>query len=163
MATVKTRRARTAAAKKRGAASTTHVAIIGAGKGGTALMEIFAQDPLVRIVGIAEINPKALGIKLAKRLHIPITRDYRELLEMERVDLIIDVSGDAEVGRTLLDFYRMGVTIIGGASAKFMWELIEARILATAEIERTLNRYQTLYKLYVKESETAVSEERTQI
>lgn len=148
---------------KRAAASVTHVAIIGAGKGGTALMEIFAKDPLVRIVGIAEINPKAVGLKLARRLHIPVTKDYRELLQMERVDLIIDVSGSPEVGRVLLDFHRMGVTIIGGASAKFMWQLIEARIRATAEIERTLNQYQTLYRLYVKESETKVSEERTQI
>lgn len=152
-----------AAKMKRGAASVTHVAIIGAGKGGTALMEIFAEDPLVRIIGIAEINPKAVGLKLARRLHIPVTRDYRDLLEMERVDLIIDVSGSPEVGRVLLDFHRMGVTIIGGASAKFMWQLIEARIRATAEIERTLNQYQTLYRLYVKESETKVSEERTQI
>src|SRR5688572_21828527 len=32
----------------------THVVIIGAGHGGTALMEIFATDPLVRIVGVAE-------------------------------------------------------------------------------------------------------------
>jgi two-component system sensor histidine kinase DegS len=163
MTTVKPKRARRAAARKRAAASVTHVAIIGAGRGGTALMEIFAQDPLVRIVGIAEINPRAAGLKLARRLHIPITRDYRELLEMERVDLIIDVSGNPDVGRVLLDFHRMGVTIIGGASAKFMWELIEARIRATAEIERTLNQYQTLYRLYVKESETKVSEERTQI
>ncbi len=147
---------------KRGSSSVTHVAIIGAGKGGTALMEIFAKDPLVRIVGIAEINPKAVGLKLARRLHIPVTRDYHELLEIERVDLVIDVSGSPEVGRVLLDFHRMGVTIIGGASAKFMWQLIEARIRATSEIERTLNQYQTLYRLYVKESETAVSEERTQ-
>src|SRR5690242_4244257 len=114
MAVAKTKRARTAAEKKRGTTSATHVAIIGAGRGGTALTEIFAKDPLVRIVGIAEINPNAPGIKLAKRLHIPITRDYRELLEMERVDLIIDVSGNPEVGRVLLDFHRMGVTIIGG-------------------------------------------------
>lgn len=163
MTTTKTKPARAAAAGRRAAASVTHVAIIGAGKGGTALMEIFAKDPLVRIVGIAEINPKAPGIKLARRLHIPVTRDYRDLLEMERVDLIIDVSGNPEVGRVLLDFHRMGVTIIGGASAKFMWQLIEARIRATAEIERTLNQYQTLYRLYVKESETKISEERAQI
>lgn len=163
MAAVKTKRTQSSAATKRSAASVTHVAIIGAGRGGTALMEIFTQDPLVRIVAIAEINPNAPGIKLAKRLHIPIMRDYRELLEMERVDLVIDVSGNPDVGRVLLDFHRMGVTIIGGASAKFMWELIEARIRATAEIERTLNRYQTLYKLYEKESEAKVSEERTQI
>ena len=141
----------------------TKVAIIGAGRGGTALMEIFATDPLVQIVGVAECDPKAPGLGLAKQLNIPIMRDYRQLLAMERVDLIIDVSGDREVWQFLQDFHRMGVTIIGGASAKFMWELIEARIRATAEIEKTLNKYQSLYRLYVKETGAAVTEERTRI
>ena len=141
----------------------TSVAIIGAGRGGTALMEIFANDPLVQIVGVAESNPDAPGLDLAKQLKIPITPDYRQLLTMERVDLIIDVSGDAEVWQFLQDFHRMGVTIIGGASAKFMWELIEARIRATAEIEKTLNKYQSLYRLYVKETGAAVTDERTRI
>ena len=141
----------------------TSVAIIGAGRGGTALMEIFANDPLVQIVGVAEINPEAPGLGLAQQLHIPITRDYRQLLAMERVDLIIDVSGDSEVWTFLQDFRRMGVTVIGGTSAKFMWELIGARIRATAEIEKTLNKYQSLYRLYVKETGAAVTEERTRI
>lgn len=145
------------------ASGATHVAIIGAGHGGTALMEIFANDPLVRIVGVAECDPKAPGLALAKQLNIPVTRDYRRLLDLERVDLIIDVSGNVEVWQVLQDFHRMGVTIIGGASAKFMWELIEARIRATAEIEKTLNKYQSLYRLYVKETGAAVTEERTRI
>jgi two-component system sensor histidine kinase DegS len=141
----------------------TNVAIIGAGRGGTALMEIFANDPLVQIVGVAEIDPQAPGLALAKRLRIPVTRDYRTLLAMERVDLIIDVSGNSDIWQFLQDFHRMGVTIIGGASAKFMWELIEARIRATVEIEKTLNKYQSLYRLYVKETGAAVTEERTRI
>ena len=141
----------------------TNVAIIGAGRGGTALMEIFANDPLVQIVGVAEINQDAPGLRLAKELKIPTTRDYRRLLAMERVDLIIDVSGEEEVWKFLQDFHRMGVTVIGGASAKFMWELIGARIRATAEIEKTLNKYQSLYRLYVKETSAAVTEERTRI
>jgi len=149
--------------RKRATSSVTNVAIIGAGRGGTALMEIFANDPLVQIVGVAEVDPYAPGVSLAKRLKIPVTRDYQRLLAMERVDLIIDVSGNAEVSDFLQDFHRMGVTIIGGASAKFMWELIEARIRATAEIEKTLNKYQSLYRLYVKETGTAVTEERTRI
>ncbi|MCA1959128.1 MAG: histidine kinase [Nitrospira sp.] len=141
----------------------TNVAIIGAGRGGTALMEIFANDPLVQIVGVAEVDPRAPGLSLARQLGIPVTRDYRQLLDMERVDLIIDVSGSPEVWHALQDFHRMGVTVIGGASAKFMWELIEARIRATAEIEKTLTKYQSLYRLYVKESSAAVTEERTRI
>jgi two-component system sensor histidine kinase DegS len=149
--------------RKAASFGTTNVAIIGAGRGGTALMEIFADDPLVRIVGVAEVDQQAPGVSLAKQLGIPVTRDYRQLLAMERVDLIIDVSGNAEVWQLLQDFHRMGVTIIGGASAKFMWELIEARIRATAEIERTLNKYQSLYRLYVKETGAAVTDERTRI
>lgn len=161
MATTKLQATRTS--RKVSTAGATNVAIIGAGRGGTALMEIFANDPLVQIVGVAEIDAQAPGLALAKRLRIPITRDYRKLLAMERVDLIIDVSGNADVWQFLQDFHRMGVTIIGGASAKFMWELIEARIRATAEIEKTLNKYQSLYRLYVKETGAAVTEERTRI
>jgi two-component system sensor histidine kinase DegS len=126
-------------------------------------MEIFARDPLVKIVGIAEINPKAPGLELARQLGIPVTREYQDLLAMERVDLIIDVTGNPEVEKTLQEFYRMGVAIIGGPSAKFMWQLIEARIRAAAEIEKTLNKYQSLYRLYVKEAGAAVTEERTRI
>jgi len=149
--------------RKSGHSGVTHVAIIGAGRGGTALMEIFANDPLVDIVAVAEIDESAPGLSLAKRLKIPVTRDYRLLLNLERVDLIIDVSGSPEVWQSLQDFHRTGVTILGGASAKFMWELIEARIRATAEIEKTLNKYQSLYRLYVKETGAAVTEERTRI
>lgn len=141
----------------------TSVAIIGAGRGGTALLEIFTNDPLVQIVGVAEVDPAAPGLTLAQRLKIPVTQDYRQLLTMEQVDLIIDVSGDPDVWKFLQDFHRMGVTVIGGASAKFMWELIEARIRATAEIEKTLNKYQSLYRLYVKETGAAVTDERTRI
>ena len=151
------------AVKKQPPAASTMVAIIGAGRGGTALIEIFAQDPLVQIVGIAEVNLKAPGVKLAKRLKIPIVRNYQDLLAIENVDLIIDVSGNPSVEHALEDFHRMGVTIIGGASAKFMWQLIEARIRATGEIEKTLNKYQSLYRLYVKEAGAAVTEERTRI
>ncbi|HEY7533134.1 MAG TPA: sensor histidine kinase [Nitrospiraceae bacterium] len=155
--------AKPARSPKAGTPGTTNVGIIGAGHGGTALMEIFANDPLVEIVGVAEINSKAPGLTLAKRLNIPVTKDYRDLLALEQIDLIIDVTGNLDVEQFLQDFHRMGVTVIGGASAKFMWQLIEARIRATAEIEKTLNKYQSLYRLYVKETGTAVTEERTRI
>ena len=75
----------------------TNVAIIGAGKGGSALLSILAPDPLVRIVGIAEINPKAPGLRLAKRYGIPVSRNFRDLVSSEEVGLVIDVTGNPEV------------------------------------------------------------------
>lgn len=142
----------------------TRVAIIGGGKGGTALMEIFAEDPLVKIVGLAEIRKSTRGIRLARQLRIPVTRDYRTLLRRKNVDLVIDVTGNPDVERALMQVQAPQLAIVGGASAKFMWQLIEARIRATTEIERTLSRYQSLFRLYVKEeAESAVNDERTRI
>ena len=148
--------------KQRSASS--RVAIIGGGRGGTALMEIFAEDPLVKVVGLAEILADTTGIRLARRMNIPVTRDFREFLKMKHVDLVIDVTGNPDVERALLEVHVPHIAIVGGASAKFMWQLVEARIRATAEIERTLTRYQSLFGLYVKEeAEGAVNDERTRI
>ena len=60
----------------------TNVAIIGAGHGGTALMEDFCQRSFGQIIvrrrsGCAGARSSAL----AKRLKIPVTRDYQRLLE----------------------------------------------------------------------------------
>lgn len=149
---------------RRRAAPATRVAILGGGRGGRALLEIFAQDPLARIVGLSETKPRTLGTRLARQLGVPVTQDYREILNMKEVDLIIDVTGSPEVERALQKIRKPSVAIIGGASAKFMWQLIDARIRATTEIENTLSRYQSLFRRYVKEeAESAVDEERTRI
>lgn len=149
---------------RRRAAPATRVAILGGGHGGRALLEIFAQDPLARIVGLGEAKARTLGTKLARQLGVPVTQDYREILNMKEVDLIIDVTGSPEIERALQKIRKPSVAIIGGASAKFMWQLIDARIRATTEIEKTLSRYQSLFRRYVKEeAESAVDEERTRI
>jgi two-component system sensor histidine kinase DegS len=139
------------------------VAIIGAGAGGSALLKILAPDPLVRIVGVAEINPRAPGLRLAKRYDIPVTRDFHELLASEDLDLLIDVTGNWEVEDVLAEFNRVGVAVIGGASAKIMWQLIEARIRANGETKRHLKKFQDLYRLYVNEATSAVAGERSRI
>ena len=117
----------------------TKVAIIGGGKGGTALIEILHKDRLVKIVGIADIHPDAPGMDLARRLKIPVTDDYRRLLA-GRPDLVIDVTGSPAV-RAGLEKAPDSVEIIGGLSAKFMWQLIEERIKSQAMAEVLRNRY----------------------
>lgn len=54
----------------------TNVVIVGAGKGGRALLEMFVGDPTVAIVGIADLNPWAPGIELmqsffGRKAHFP--------------------------------------------------------------------------------------------
>ena len=51
---------------------------------------------------MAEIDPKAPGLRLAKRYGIPVTRNFRDLLSSEEVDLIIDRQETTEPVRELL-------------------------------------------------------------
>jgi len=139
------------------------VAIIGAGRGGTSLLEIFHKDPLVQIIGIADIDKNAPGMQLARKLHIPTTKDYKRLLKSKAADLVIDVTGNPLIEEALQTARRPGMSIIGGHSAKFMWQLIEERIRSKEKIEQHLLEYQSLYRLYVKEVELAIAKERTRI
>ncbi len=141
----------------------THVAIIGAGRGGTSLIEIFQSDPLVKIVGVADIRPKAPGMIMARRYGMATTRDYRRLLRGKKVDILMDVTGNPAVARSLQSLKRPDLAVIGGQTAKFMWKLIETRIKSQEEIERHLKEYQALYGLYMREIQHAIAEERTRI
>jgi transcriptional regulator with PAS, ATPase and Fis domain len=117
----------------------TKVAIVGGGRGGTALIEILHKDPLVKIVGIADTNPDAPGLDLARRFKIPTVTDYRQLFKSP-VDLVIDVTGSKTV-RDALEEKRSQIEVIGGLSAKFMWQLIEERIKSKVMTEELRSRY----------------------
>jgi len=125
------------------------LAIIGGGHGGKAIIELLFDDPTVKIVGIADLNPKAPAMMLAKRLKIPHAADYRTILRNTMADLVMDVTGDPSIEK---DIARVApkAEIIGGHSARFMWEMIEARIKSREEIERLLIEYQSLYDLGLK-------------
>ena len=105
----------------------TKVVIVGAGKGGRALLEMFRDDPTVTLLGIADVNPWAPGLELARRLDIPVATDPKQLIADPRLDLIIDVTGNADVQRSILEFKAPRAEVMGGASAKFMWDLLAER------------------------------------
>jgi transcriptional regulator with PAS, ATPase and Fis domain len=105
----------------------TRVVLIGAGKGGTALLDLFREDPTIRIVGVADINEKATGVIRARELGISVTTDFRELLKDHTVDLIIDVTGNRQVGRRVNTLKSKRAEVIGPSGARFFWEIIEAR------------------------------------
>ena len=120
--------------------------IIGSGKGGTSLIQLLHDDPSVRIVGIVDKNPRASGLELAKRFKIPTSQNYRSFLKQIKPDLLIDVTGNAVVRKDLMKL-NLPIEIMGGHSAKFLWQLIDTRIKRRQELERLLFEYQALYDL----------------
>ena len=104
---------------------TIRVLIIGGGKGGKALLELFACGQGVQVVGMADINPQAPGLALAQNLGIPTSHDALFLMAQGGADLIVDVSGDPSVAPLIAKHKPARTEILGGTSALLVWKLAQ--------------------------------------
>ncbi|MEK6577294.1 MAG: diguanylate cyclase [Nitrospirota bacterium] len=129
--------------------TTINIGIIGAGSGGTELINILHRYQPVTISIVSDRDKDAPGILLARRLKIPTTTDYKKIKKSD-IDILIDVTGDSNVAKDMLEFRRSGIEVIGGESAKFIWQLIEEQTANREEIERLLFEYQSLYDIALK-------------
>src|SRR5574341_2692863 len=105
----------------------TKILLIGAGHAGTGLLEMFQQDPSISIAAEVDLNERAPGIAVAKRLRIPTGNDFKAFIRNPDIDLIIDVTGSPEVDRMLWQLKAERAEVMGGRAAKFLWDLMEER------------------------------------
>ncbi len=115
--------------EKINAASFVKILIIGAGNGGTALLQQLHNDPSTQILGIADANLESRGIRLAMDLGIPFSSDFIQLIQQHQneIDIIIDVTGNPRVQTQLSALKPEHSRLIVGIAAKFIWELLESR------------------------------------
>jgi two-component system NtrC family sensor kinase len=114
--------------------ASTKVAIIGAGNGGSALLELLHQIPEVEIVGIADKDPAAFGLKRARDLNVPVTDQVRDLVENHGVNLIMDVTGDPAMGPLIHAMKRPGSEVLSGAATRLLWNLVQHQSKLEAEL-----------------------------
>ncbi len=104
--------------------SATRVAIIGAGRGGTALLDLLHQIRTIEVVGIMDRNPAAPGLQRACDLHVPVYERLADLISSQRVNLVMDVTGDPNMDRTLHDQTTGGADILSGPASRLLWDLV---------------------------------------
>ncbi len=102
----------------------TRVAIIGAGRGGAALLDLLHQLRTIEVVGIMDRNPAAPGLQRARELHVPIYEHLADLISSHRVNLVMDVTGDPSMERILHDQTTGGADILSGPASRLLWELV---------------------------------------
>ncbi|MBF0506412.1 MAG: response regulator [Nitrospirae bacterium] len=124
------------------------IAIIGAGRGGSALLSILSSDSDITIIGIADNNPSAPGLEMAKRLNIFTTSDFRELL-VKSPDIVINVTGREDLIQEFFKYKSPSTKIIDGESARLIWDLVEKRRVAKEEVKLLLDETRELYRIGV--------------
>ncbi|MBI4588531.1 MAG: response regulator [Candidatus Rokubacteria bacterium] len=122
-----------------GVETTIRVAVVGAARGGEALIRLLGEHPKVEIVALADMDPEALGLGLARERGIPTLSEHRAVFRYTP-DVVIEATGKPEVLEDLLRERPAKTEVIGDKSARLLWDFIEAR-------EQTARRLETLLLL----------------
>ena len=121
------------------------ILVIGAGRGGTAMLELFLSDPLIQIVGIIDRNPEAPALVIAKKNGIQSFTNLDEAIAACRPCLAFNLSADESV--TAHAESQLGhVNVIGGFQARFIWKVI-TRLKQTNEQVLHLAHHDSLTEL----------------
>lgn len=109
-------------------ASPLKIGIVGGGKGGHEVLQLITRNPgyrqRIEILGVADPNPLARGMALAKKLGIPTFKDYPPLLA-KTPDLILELTGDPQVREGIIRRRQPNTQIIDHIKARLFWELLQ--------------------------------------
>lgn len=109
------------------------------------MLELFLDDPLIKIVGIIDVNPQAPALAIAAKQGIQNFTDLAKAIEASRPCLAFNLTGDDNV--TSYAEAQLGSSnVIGGFQARFLWKVI-TRLKQTNEQILKLAQHDTITAL----------------
>jgi PAS domain S-box-containing protein len=118
-----------------------NVMIVGAGKGGTAVLKILKESEVLNVYAVIDRNEDAPGILMAKREGIKTGTEWNLFLS-EQIDIVIEVTGSEEVFQEIRSKKNKKTVLIPGSVAFLVSQLME-------EKEELIQRHQ--YESYLQE------------
>ncbi|MDR6998668.1 sigma 54-interacting transcriptional regulator [Neobacillus niacini] len=103
-----------------------NVMIVGAGKGGTAILKILKETEVLNVRAVVDRNKDAPGIRLAQKEGIHTGTDWQPFLS-ENIDIIIEVTGDEKAFQELRRAKPSGTILIPGSVAFLVSKLMEEK------------------------------------
>ena len=99
-----------------------NVLIVGAGEGGSTLLNLLQSSNIFQIIGIIDINPLAKGLQIATEYGVTIGESVTPFLAMH-IDVMFDMTGDDDLHKDLLKKKHKDTLLIPGDIAKIVTRL----------------------------------------
>ncbi len=110
------------------------VVILGAGSGGSAMIDLLSQEDLVEIVAVVDHESEAIGIRQARELQIPVYTDIEKALLASAPCVVFNLTGNEMVEAVASDILGTGA-VIGGMEARLMWRMVNNLHEAKAKLQ----------------------------
>ncbi|MGX9135212.1 sigma 54-interacting transcriptional regulator [Rummeliibacillus sp. JY-2-4R] len=133
------------------------IMIVGAGKGGTALLQLLGYSPNWQIVAVIDVREDAPGLIEAKTAGIVTSHDWHDFLK-NPIDMVIDVTGDKEVFEELFATLPKETILIPGGFAEIIVQLLKEKDYYIQKLQ-TLSRSQQIIFNSIEEGMISVNSE----
>ncbi|MFC4022843.1 sigma 54-interacting transcriptional regulator [Oceanobacillus longus] len=119
------------------------VLIVGAGKGGSALLYLLLETERMEIAAVIDIDENAKGLKLASLSGIPVGSDWKAWLKMD-IDIVIEATGNEHVLKDIVSERPSKTVVIPGSVAYIISELLYEKESLLNELKHQANRQELL-------------------
>lgn len=120
------------------------VLLVGAGKGGTALLKMLLEIKAMEIMAVVDIDSKAPGIEYAKKIGILTSSDWKPLLS-DQINIVIEATGSSEVFEELLQQRSRSTVIIPGSVAHIITNLINQKEDLITALQEITYKHETIF------------------
>ncbi|MGD6795912.1 sigma 54-interacting transcriptional regulator [Metabacillus indicus] len=120
------------------------VLLVGAGKGGTALLKMLLEIKAMEIMAVVDIDSNAPGIEYAKKIGILTSSDWKPLLS-DQINIVIEATGSSEVFEELLQLRSRSTVIIPGSVAHIITNLINQKEDLITALQEITYKHETIF------------------
>ncbi|WP_252502992.1 sigma 54-interacting transcriptional regulator [Sporosarcina sp. Marseille-Q4943] len=121
-----------------------NVLIVGAGSGGTKILNLLLNSNFMNVSAIVDIDEQAPGLVIAKKLGISHGSDWKPFLTDE-VQIVFDVTGDNTVFNELMKSIQMHTLLIPGSVANLLVDLLNENDQFIGKIQTEMDRQRLIF------------------
>ena len=126
-----------------------NVAIVGGGPGCKAIMDMIFTEKLSQLrmglIGIASTNPKSAGYLYGKEKGIYTTHNYRDLYNLDDLNIIIELTGRDDVANEIARTKPDHVRFMDHAAARVFWDVFQVGEERIAQCDRSEEAAKSAY------------------